>query len=92
MPEFHDAPREIFQVPEIMSRIAVIQPYEEDKYSDVPKWDNMILEWTISAVLLQFTRITRPTRMNWFPFSQLRKAEDGLSVYATSWILDKKGF
>ena len=88
---YHNAPRDIFNVPEVMHRLAVIQPFEEGKYSDIPKWDGQILEHTTAAVLLHFSKVQRPSRINWFPYSQLRKAEDGQSVYATNWIIDKKG-
>lgn len=92
MSDFHNAPRDIFTITELMFRIRVIQAYEEDKYSEVPKWDNLIDSWTDSAVLLHFDKINRPARHNWFPTSQLRKTEDNFSIYASNWILDKKGF
>jgi len=93
MSEFHNAPREIYGISDLMMKIAVIQSFEESKYSDVPKWDGMIDSWTDNAALFHFARSPqRPARMNWFPLSQLRRTEDGLSIYASSWILDKKGF
>lgn len=88
---YHNAPREIYTVMEVMERIQVMADFEESKYSDIPKWDGEFLEHTSAAVLLHFSRVQRPSRMNWFPFSQLRKTDDGLSIYATDWILNKKG-
>lgn len=92
MSEFYDAPREIYRVSDVMAQIAVIRSFEENKYSDVPRWDGFVSSWTPKAVLLHFTQINRPSRMNWFPYSTLRKTEDDLSVYASIWILGKKGF
>lgn len=92
MVEYHNAPREIHTLSEVMFHIAVIQSFEEDKFSDVPKWDGMVVSWTAAAVLLHFDKTKREPRENWFPYSQLRKTDDGLSVYASNWILTKKGF
>lgn len=92
MVEYHNAPREIYRVPEVMFRISVIQSFEEDKYSDIPKWDGLIDSWTDAAILLHFDKVQRPAAMNWFPISHIRKTDDGLSIYASIWILNKKGF
>ncbi len=92
MSDFYNAPREIYGVPKIMNAIKEIKSFEEDRYSEVPKWDGFVVNWTDGAVLLSFTQIERPARENWFPYSTLRKTEDGLTVYASNWILEKKGF
>jgi SNF2-related domain len=89
MSDFHNAPREIYGILDLMVHISVIQSFEEDKYSEIPKWDGMVNSWTGNAVLLHFAKVDRPSRLNWFPYSQLRKTEDGLSVYASTWILRK---
>lgn len=86
----HDDGRDIYTVPEVMARIKVIQDFEDSKYSDIPKWTGFVHNWTENAVLLDFSDTSRRSRDNWFPFSQLRKAADDKSVYATTWILDQK--
>lgn len=88
---FYDAPREIYSVSEAMARIRVISEVEEDFYSEIPRWEGMVLSWTGSAVLLKLPHKDRTSRDNWFPYSTLRKAEDDHSVYASNWILRKKG-
>lgn len=84
--------RIIYEVDDIMQHIAIIQEHEEGKYSDIPRWNGWIESWTDKAVLLHIEEPGR-TRQNqhWVPYSQLRKAEDGQSIYATLWILNKKG-
>lgn len=85
--------RDIFHTPEVMDMLKVITPFEEAKYSDIPSWDGWIENWTTSAVLLHLNMDPPRVKQNqyWFPISQLRKAEDGQSIYATIWILEKKG-
>lgn len=79
---------EIYTQPSIMARIAEFtNDQEADRYSEIPGWEGGMLSATNNAVLLQCKDTT-----HWFPFSQLRKAEDGLSVYASMWILNEKGF
>ena len=91
MVDYHNSPRDIFSVTELIAKLRVIGSYEEDKFSDVPKWDGNVLSWTDRAVLFSFPGTDRPSRENWFPLSTLRKAEDEQSIYASKWILDKKG-
>lgn len=79
-----------FHVPAIMEKIKIIRDNEESLYSDIPEWNEQIAGWTDAAMLLIFPgRATR--REHWMPYSQLRKSEDGLSVYASNWILEQKG-
>lgn len=81
--------RDITHVQEVMAKIAVIQEHEESRYSDIPKWDGWIENYTDHAVLLKLDR--QSGRNDWFPYSQLRKTEDGKSIYASYWILEQKG-
>jgi len=81
---------EIHKTPELVKLIPVMQEFEEDKYSDIPKWTGWVENYTESAVLLDVP--PRPPRMNWYPVSQLRRTEDGKSLYASNWILGKKGY
>jgi len=81
---------EIHKRPELMEVIEIIQEHEEDKYSDIPTWTGWVETWTDSAVLLDLPG--RETRSNWFPLSQLRRTEDGKSLYASEWILRQKGW
>lgn len=81
---------ELHKSEELMKMISVITSEEEDKYSDIPGWTDLIETWTSVAVLLAFEG-RRPSRHNWYPISQLRRTEDGLSLYASRWLLDKKG-
>lgn len=84
--------RIIYSVDEVMQSIKVIQGFEERKFSDIPKWEGWIENWTENAVLLHFN-VEREGRRSqfWFPYSQLRKAGDDQSIYASTWILDRKG-
>lgn len=91
MSAFYDSPRDIYTVSDVMGQIPVMKSFEQDKFSDIPGWTGLILSWTEKAILLCFTDSKRPSRDNWFPYSTLRKAEDDQSIYASNWILEKKG-
>ncbi len=80
-------PRDIFTVPEIMAKLCVISDREESRYSDVPGWQGEVMSWTEAAVLFRFLDNSE----EWLPYSHLRKAEDGRSIYASLWILEQKG-
>lgn len=80
---------EIHKSPDLMRAIAVIEEHEENKFSDIPQWTGWIKNYTDNAVLLEMER--GPDRRNWFPYSQLRRTEDGKSLYASDWLIDKKG-
>jgi hypothetical protein len=77
--------RDIFGFPAVMDSIAVIGDSEENKYSDIPGWEGECENFTGAAVCLSI----KGTDV-WFPFSHLRKAEDGQSIYASNWILKQK--
>jgi hypothetical protein len=47
------------------------------------------MSWTDKAVLLVFGE--HADAMRWVPRGQLRKSEDGQSIYASDWILDRLG-
>lgn len=86
----------IYDDKEAMSRIQVIRSFEEEKFSEIPavdgvKWGGMIQHNSGLAVLLGYTPEINLRRKYWLPFSHLRKAEDGLSIYASFWILDRSG-
>ena len=85
--------RQLLEVPEVMQNIRVITSFEESKFSDIPRWDGWVANWTDKAALLVLRPLPPSTSddKHWFPLGQLRKAADGQSVYATVWILDKKG-
>lgn len=84
--------RDIFTIPDVMDKMVVIRIHEEGRYSDIRKWSGEIEEWTEKAVLLRLDISDQPpARQRWIPFSHLRKAADGQSIYASIWILDKKG-
>lgn len=83
-------PIKLDQAEELMKMISIAQPFD-DKYTSIPRWTGWIESWTVSAVLLSFEGDRRPSRLNWFPISQLRRSEDGSTLYASYWILNKKG-
>jgi len=66
--------------------LEVITEREERKYSDIPGFDGDIEASTEKALCLVCNG-----KEVWFPHSQLRKAEDGQSIYASNWILEQKG-
>ena len=70
----------------VLAELKVITESEENKYSDIPDWDGTMISYTSAAALLQIGE-----REVWFPLSQLRKADDEQSVYASIWILEQKG-
>jgi len=78
--------RDLYTNRDIMDAIPVITDREENKYTDIPGWEGEYTDYTEKAVLLRM-----PNTTIWFPFSQLRKAEDGQSIYASNWILEQKG-
>lgn len=78
-------PRDIYGWPDAMDSIQVISDREEDSYSDIPGWDGLVSGMSTKAICL----IVKGKDV-WFPFSQLRKAEDDLSIYASNWILEQK--
>lgn len=84
-------PRDIYTVPEVMLTLQVIRDAEEDGYSDIPGWDGTVLGWSDKAIKIRAGNKGEPLREVWLPVSQLRKAGDGQSVYASVWILDQKG-
>jgi hypothetical protein len=78
--------RDIFEWKEVLNQIQIISDREEDSYSDIPGWDGQVAYMpTDKAVCL----VIKGTNV-WFPFSQLRKAEDNASIYASLWILEQK--
>lgn len=80
--------RQIWTDKELLDSLAIIQPSEEDKYSDIPGWkDEEYISSSPKAVLL---RIHSKGDI-WFPLSHLRIAEDKQSIYASEWILKEKG-
>lgn len=86
----------IFDDKECMSRIKVMQEFEEEKYSEIPaadgiKWDGMIQHNSGMAILLAYSPEIDMRKKYWLPFSHLRKAPDGLSIYASFWILERAG-
>lgn len=81
--------RSIFDIETVMQQLEVISEQDEDRYSDVPGWSGEIMSWSPDAVLIVFDDSRK--EMIWLPVSQLRRSEDGQSIYATNWILEKKG-
>lgn len=81
--------REIYSDKNVMALITVISDAEEHKYDEIPGWDGGYTAVGERAVLLFFPNAKEDEI--WFPFSQLRKTEDGLSLYASRWILYEKG-
>lgn len=77
---------DIYRSPIVMGKIRVMLEIEEDLYSDIPRWNGTYIHSTESAVLMQIG-----DKQVWLPFSQLRKTDDGLTIYATNWIIDEKG-
>lgn len=78
--------RSIFGWKNIMNDIKEISEREEDDYSDIPGFEGMVtMAPTEKAVCL----VIKGEGV-WFPYSQLRKAEDGQSIYASNWILEQK--
>ena len=75
--------RSIYSVPSVMEKIEVMEIEDEDIYSEIPNWDGRIEQWTDLAVLIG---------KDWFPISQLKKSEDDDAIYASLWILDRKGY
>jgi hypothetical protein len=75
--------REIFKTKAVLEEIKEISEKEEDDYSDIPGFYGEIDNFTDRAVQLKIGQ-----DYTWFPYSQLRKAEDGQSIYASTW---KKG-
>lgn len=82
---------ELFTNADAMSRIKVMASFEEDKYTDIPDWSGDIEHHTDSAILLYLPNRRPTSKKPWVPFTQLRKTEDGLSVYATNWIIERMG-
>jgi hypothetical protein len=76
---------DIFKTPELLDRIAVITDAEENRYTDIPKWDGLVETYTERGVKLLLTNGTGI----WFPLNQLRIAEDRQSLYASNWILEQ---
>lgn len=72
-----------------MKKIAVIQEFEEDRFDEIPKWDGESIDtWTDLAVLL--TLDGKEPWQRWLPIQEIRRTEDGLSIYASTWIMEKK--
>jgi hypothetical protein len=83
--------RSIYSIPEVMARIDEITDAEESRYSDIPGWDDTVLQVGDKAVKIKAGRRGKSPEEIWMPLSQLRKAHDCQSVYASVWILDQKG-
>ena len=81
---------DIFKTPHVMRAIATISEQEENRYSDIPGWEGMTGFDTAKGVFLVITKDAR-TQEIFFPYSQMRKAEDEQSIYASNWILEQKG-
>jgi hypothetical protein len=81
--------RDIFTNPDIMMLIREITSSEEHKFSDIPGWQGGYMAVSALAVLLWFPDREADKDRYWFPFSQLRKAEDNQSIYASNWIISK---
>jgi len=79
-------PFDIYKNSLIISRVQVISDAEESKYSDIPGWEGEYVADTDKAVMLHFPA---NSSNRWFPYSQLRKAEDDQSIYASDWFLNK---
>jgi hypothetical protein len=69
-------------MPTLLDKLAVISDAEENRYSDIPKWEGLVAHQTDAAVLLLVGG-----QELWFPLSHLRIAEDRQSLYASDWIL-----
>ena len=84
--------REIYTNPQMMAKIQIISDSEENSYSDIPGWKGGYMAEARSglAVLLYFPDRPGKDAEVWFPYSQLRKAEDDQSIYASNWILEQK--
>lgn len=80
--------REIWSNAKLLDSIRVIQPSEEDRYSDIPGWEGEYMAATDGAILLYMPKTSAEI---WFPIGQLRIAEDRQSIYASLWILLQKG-
>lgn len=78
---------DIYSMKHVIDRIAVITDSEENKYSDIPGWDGDCLRESDKSVLLNCK-----SGEKWFPYSQLRKAEDNQSIYCSTWLLNKMDF
>lgn len=78
---------DLFNESWIIRRISTISEFEEDRYSDIPKWSGQYVTTTQYALLLRLD----DGRDVWVPFTQLRKAEDENSLYASNWILNERG-
>jgi hypothetical protein len=83
--------RTIFEFPEVMRAIALIAETEEGKFSEVAGWDGSIRSHSDKAVLAYIEPKGQKPEQIWLPLSQLRKTEDGYSIYASDWILAQKG-
>lgn len=84
--------REIWNNPELLDRFTTILPSEEDSYDEIPGWEGEYMGETHNAVLLYMPMGKgRNATREWFPYSQLRIAEDRQSLYASQWILKQKG-
>lgn len=77
----------LFDVKLILDAIGVISEREENSYSDIPGFTGQMIEWTDRGILL----LMEDGSQIWFPISQLRKADDEQSIYASNWILEQKG-
>lgn len=84
--------RDIFTNKSLIERLQIISDSEENNYSDIPGWEGGYLAEARSgaAVLLWFPHRKGKDQEHWFPISQLRRAEDNQSIYASNWIIDQK--
>lgn len=79
-------PRDIYSNKDLIARIPEIGDREEHRYSDIPHWTGEYVAEGPAAVMLCFK--DRPDL--WLPISQLRRAQDGQSIYASKWIIEQK--
>lgn len=83
---------DVFTVPEVMRAIEPITDREENRYSDIPHWEGSVMSWTDKALCVRVTKRQPDGSYDvWLPLSQLRKAGDEQSIYASDWILEQKG-
>lgn len=84
--------RSIWTDKNLLARIVTIIEIEEDRYTDIPGFDKCEYMSVSSAAVLLILEIKGSDKKEvWFPFSQLRLAEDRQSIYCSNWILTQKG-
>lgn len=84
--------RSIWTAQFILDRIQTIKESEENKYTDIPGWDKCEFFSDTPDAILLILEVKGGKRQDfWFPYSQLRIAEDRQSIYCSEWILTQKG-